>query len=256
MNRIILYVHPVFSEEYNNAARRFVHTYKQFPSGAEHKLWVICNGGVLSAEQKAIYTGTNPVFMPRDNTGWDIGAFLDACSAIVDSGVKCDMVMCCGSNTHFKREGWLRRLSDAWDKYGPGMYGVTASYEIRPHINTSSFVCPPKLVADYPFSVTCMEDRYHFEWGNRSLMRQAQAAGMPVLLVTWYGEFPVDKFRQAPNGYRCGDQSGCLAYFRHSDTFDASDPQKKRDLQRYVEGAANDSPEINDLRRKIDDLYG
>lgn len=255
-HRIILYVHPVFSEDYNNVARRFVDTYKRFPAGASHKLWVICNGGVLSPQQKAIYAGTNPVFMSRDNTGWDVGAFLDACTAIVESGVKCDMVMCCGSNTHFKRAGWLRRLSDVWDKNGPGMYGVTASYEIRPHFNTSSFVCPPKLVADYPFSVTCMEDRYHFEWGSRSLMRQAESAGMPVLLVTWDGEYPVSQFRKARNGYRNGDQSGCLAYFRHSDTYDAAPQDQRFHLAEYADGLRSNTPEIHALRMKIDSLYG
>ena len=253
--KILIYVHPTFSIDYDNVARRFVDTYKRFPAGTAHNLWVVCNGGNPSPQQKAIYDGLKPMFFVRDNTGFDIGAFIEASEAIVQAGLQCEFAMYCGANTHFKRAGWLARLEQSWNANGKGVYGVTASNEIRPHLNTSSFIAPPDLVAEYPYDVTCMEDRYHFEWGENSLIRIAMKRGMPVRLVTWDGEFPPEFFRSAPNGYRNGDQSGCLAYFRHSDTYDAADENERRSLASYADGLRSNSPEILALKHMIDSKY-
>lgn len=256
MNPVVLYCYPIVSADYDAVARRFVDTYKRFPAGVDHSLVVVCNNGPASSFQKALFAGTNPVFIDRHNEGWDIGAFIEGCRSIMASGLKPKFVMCCGANTHFKRSGWLARMNEAWDKHGPGMYGATASFEVRPHFNTSSFVADVADVANYPFHVSTTQDRYHFEWGARSLMNSIAAQGRPTLLVTWDGEYPPPLFRSAPNGYRNGDQSNCLAYFRHSDTYDNEPAPTKHNLASYADGVRNNSPEVIRLRNTVDSMYG
>lgn len=252
---VIIYCYPILSRDYDAVARRFVESYLRFGPGMDHLTVVVCNNGPASDEQKSIFSKMNPLFLDRGNEGWDIGAFIDASRAIVRSSLSHKFVMCCGANTHFKRAGWLLRMNEAWEKHGPGMYGATASFEIRPHFNTSSFVASAFDVAAYPFHVSTMQDRYHFEWGARSLMNLIASKGAPTLLVTWDGEYTKENFRNVRNGYRNGDQSNCLAYFRHSDTYDAENPATRGNLSAYADGIRNGSDEVHRLRQTVDSLY-
>lgn len=171
-------------------------------------------------------------------TGRDVGAFQWFAHAS-----NADMLVCCNTQVHFKRAGWLARFVEVWEKYGPGFYGASASREhcplrppnsanVNPHIRTSCFCIPPAWLREYPIHIQSREDGYRFESGDRNFtIRQMQMARAPRM-VTWNHIVPYPFTQKIVNGYRNGDQSELLAFDRATDEYDASPPAQKRELER------------------------
>jgi hypothetical protein len=228
----VVYVYPVVGEPAHDAsARRFVATYREFPPLQDHSLYVVFNGHAPSAENVALFDGLQVQFYQHDNCGWDIGAFQMAAR-----GIGCDIMVCLGANSHFKRAGWLKRMAEAVRSHGDGLYGASASYERDPHIRTTAFWCDPMLIRAYPKRVRSFEDRYEFEASQVSLTRLAEHARLGCWLVTWEGVFAKDGWRAAPNTFRRGDQSNALVYDRHFDVYEASDESARLSLSLAADG--------------------
>jgi len=218
----LVYVHVPGDLQHELYAHRFLNTYRQFPPGEPHNTVVVCNGAQPRRRTREIFAGLPVRYLVHDDSGWDIGAFQAAARALASES---QMLFCCGGPAHFRRTGWLRRIGDVWSQYGPGMYGTCACYEVRPHLNTSGFAVEPWMLADYP-AVTGRSsggDRYEFEHGQGALWLRVALAGYPVLLVTWDGVYEWPRWRKPANGFRRGDQSNCLAYFRNTDEFEYAD---------------------------------
>jgi hypothetical protein len=252
---IMLYVFCLTEDKYADRAKRFAETYLKFPGEYPHRLWVICNGGLPNASVRIVFRNIPCVFTEWEDSGWDIGAYIAATNSIAEFKICCDFVMCCGGDTYFKRSGWLKRMVEVWQKYGPGLYGSSATYEQRPHIQTTTFCCPPELIQSYPYPVVTREDRYNFEWGRNSILARAERRGMPCLLVTWDGEWTKDKWRKPPNIFRRGDQSNLLAHYRATYEYDHATPEQKIYLEDHANGKCNHNPGIYANRKLIDDTF-
>jgi hypothetical protein len=124
----------------------------------------------------------------------------------------------------------------AYEKFGPGLYGPSASFDITPHIRTTAFMCDPKLVRSWAGKISAPKDRHYFEVGPASLTSLAKRQGLPCVLVTWDGFYLRDEWRKAPNIFRRGDQSNCLMFDRHHEIYEASTPQQKIRLGRIADG--------------------
>lgn len=232
MNLGVVYVCPVVNwPQHEGAIRRFVSSYTMFPAEYPHRLLVVCNGGQPNADVLSLFAEKNPSYLQRDNTGWDIGAFRAAASS-----EDFNPILFLGANTYFRRAGWLRRLMYGYEKFGPGLYGPSASFEITPHIRSTAFMCDPKLVRAWSGDISKPEDRHYFEVGSNSLTAMATRQGLPCILVTWDGFYLRDEWRKAPNIYRRGDQSNCLIFDRHHDIYDASTPTQRVRLARIADG--------------------
>lgn len=204
---------------------RFVSTWQAFPPGHDHDTFILCNGGPLSTELALVLSPLKPRLYPRQNdNGWDISAYIDAARNIC-AGY--DAMLCLGESCHFHRAGWLARLVDAWTKHGPGMYGPFSSFAVRPHLNTTAFMCPPDMLASYPVTVNNRATRYQFEHGTLSLWRLLAHKGKPVRLVTWDGDWPPMQWRQPPNILWRGNQTNCLLWCNHSEGYANADPETK-----------------------------
>lgn len=193
---------------------------------------VLSSGGPPPGSSIALFSvfpGTQ--FIETDDSGWDIGNYIHAARQI-----DCDMLFCCGGPAHFRKAGWMKRIVEVWNKYGPGFYGTLATFEVRPHINTTGFACPPSVLRSYPKRVITREDRYEFEHGENACYVHAQRMGLPVLLVTWNGEFAREQWRMPANGYRSGDQSDCISYWKHTDLYEQADPVMKAAMTRLANG--------------------
>lgn len=212
---------------------RFVQSYQANPAGAPHYLFVVCNGGPLPLSHGLIFAPIKPLFYPRKNDGgWDISAYIEmAHGACRDA----DMIVCLGESVYFHRPGWLRRLVEAWEKYGPGMYGCFGTNVIRAHLQTTMFCCPPILLQAYPEKVATRHARYEFEHGERSLWRRAAEKGFPVRLVTWDGEWQPRHFRMPQDILWRGDQSNLLMFCNHSDDFQKADQARKQKWARSAD---------------------
>jgi hypothetical protein len=231
MKICVSYVCPVVNwPQFALPIQRFVSTYKAFPGNFPHELHVICNGGSPNSEIKNLFSNAPPIYHEHDNGGWDIGAFLKA------ADVDCDMMLFLGTNTHFKRAGWLRRLIDACEKFGPGLYGPSASFDISPHIRTTAFMCDPRLLRGWTEDISRQKDRHKFEVGSISITAAANRQGISCVLVTWDGFYLQNEWRKAPNIFRRGDQSNCLMFDRHHEIYESSTQKQKNRLGRMADG--------------------
>lgn len=231
MKICVSYVCPVLNwPQFEQPITRFISSYVNFPAEIPHELHVICNGAGPDPAVLNLFKDLHPVYHVHDNSGWDIGAFLKIAS------VDCDLMLFLGTNTHFKQAGWLRRLMEAYEKFGPGLYGSSVSFEICPHIRTTVFMCNPKLIRDRTWNISRPIDRYKFEAGATSITAVAKRQGLPCILVAWDGFYPEAEWRKAPNTFRKGDQSNCLMFDRHHEVYENSHPQQKRILELIAGG--------------------
>lgn len=198
-------------------AARFVTSYREYGPGAEHDTFIICNGGPLRLEESVIFSGMNVHMYPRINDpGWDVTAYIDAAKGPCRDY---DAMFCCGESVYFHTAGWLKRLQEAWQRYGPGFYGPFSSNAVRAHLNTTAFFCAPLLLRQYPVRINGRKERMEFEHGERSIWRRVSRRGMPVKLVTWDGEWSPEMWRMPKNILWRGDQSNCLVWCNHVDGF-------------------------------------
>lgn len=227
MNIDLVYIHVPKDNEHVDFAARFIATYHEYPPDFEHDTIIVCNGSSPTNFTDCLFASIpNRKYFLWTDEGWDIRAFQEVAQIS-----KADFMVCFGGPAYFRRRGWLKRMAEAWLKHGPGMYGSMATYEVTPHINTSGFWCSPELIRSYPIKCVTKHERYQFEHGPNALWRMARSKGMPVMLVTWDGEWGPDQWRIPKNIYRRGDQSNCLSYFRHSDAYEMAGPAQKRHLE-------------------------
>ena len=204
-------------------AGHFIDSYRCHPPGFDHHLLVVCNGGHLSAKNKAIFDPVPHEFLVRTNDpGWDISAYIDVARRF-DS----DLQVCLGESVYFHRAGWLKRLVDCWQDHGRGMYGFFSSYLVRPHLNTTAFAASPQYLRSYPPPVD-RPTRYSFEHGDRSLWRRIIEAKGAARLVTWDGCWQPEDWRKPPSILWRGDQSNLLLRCNHTDKFDAAGETLRR----------------------------
>jgi len=216
----LVYIYPIVGEsKWDDAARRFVSTYQQYPPLAEHALHVVFNGSAPDSENIAVFEGLEARFHAHDNTGWDIGAYQRMAGEL-----DCDIIVCLGASSYFKRAGWLRRIVDVFLEHGHGLYGASASYEVTHHIRTAGFWCNPELIRAYPTTVRVFEERYAFEHGAESITSLAKAQGLTCLLVTWDSVYSESEWRVPFDTFGRGDQSNALMYDGRFDQYGARTP--------------------------------
>jgi hypothetical protein len=226
----IAVTHGPIVDEY---CARFVATFKEYPPGADCDLLIICNGGPLNTSTSLLFSGTKARMFPRENdAGFDITGYLAAARGPC-AGY--DAMLCCGESVYFHREGWLRRLVAAWDKYGPGMYGVWASNGPRAHINTTAFLCAPSLLLLWPTKPESRDDRYRFEHGSDALWRRAARQKWPTMLVTWDGEWGPREWRRPADILWRGTQQNCLMSCYHTDHWDHMSAKDKANWSKWAD---------------------
>jgi hypothetical protein len=238
----VVYVFPAF--KYEDKALRFVQSYQDKPPEYPHELFVVVNGGVVTPLIEKLFAPLKCRFFLHSNVGWDIGAFI-----AISRRLDCEMMLCLGANTHFSKEGWLKRYAEAWQQHGPGLYGTLASNQARPHLCTTGFTTTPELLSEYPYKIETYEDRLGFEWAMCSFWRMVAKKGLPVKMVTWDGVWNMDEIRKPDNVLWKGDQSNCLVYFRHSDDYFKDNPAGRNLRQRRADTI---NPTISRLKLDVD----
>lgn len=229
MKICLLYIYVTNHENTTAHAFRFASSYHEFPPGVEHDTIICCNGGPPSADHSLFFDGLKPNFWPRNNgAGYDIAAYIEAARTIAHDY---DALLCLGESIHFWREGWLKRLIEARERYGDGMYGPFATHVLRAHLQTTAFLVSPKSLREYPLIVKDKASRYEFEHGERALWRRLHRKNQPVKLVTWDGEWNPGAWRLPKNGVWKGDQSNCLMWSNHTDRYFEANENRKRNWQ-------------------------
>lgn len=207
MNIAVVYVYPLVNvRTYFPLARRFASTYRQFPPGIDHTLYVYANGWRASDADRSAFGGLRCQWRAHNNVGWDIGVFQRAAEE-----VECDFMVCLGAPAHFHRANWLDRLSEAYSENGIGLYGC-ACYGAPLHVRTTVFATTPEIIQSYPWYVgSTQRSRYDFEHGPHSFTRHVMSLGMGCYMVTWDAVVPQPKWDQ----YGGPTVDTCLIYDQH-----------------------------------------
>jgi hypothetical protein len=218
----VVYVCVCGVPEYRDKAMRFGMSYLKHPPRYPHQTLVLFNNGRPTPVVSSYLAGLGKYqSYQHSNAGWDIGALLAAYPM-----VKTDLLLFLGAHDYFHREGWLLKIADAYQNFGPGMYGCFSSYAVRPHLNTSAFAVSTFLLDLFRDRVMSKGERYEFEHGKTSLWRRVQACGLPTMLVTWDGVWPPERWREPRNILWDGDQSNCLVWDNHVDNYREEARQK------------------------------
>lgn len=222
-NVVIAYIAVANGPLTHDYCARFAASYNLYPDGYPHQLVVVCNGGPLPQETGELFQFPCSFYPRVNDPGYDVSAFID-----VARRFPCDMLLCLGESTHFHRDGWLKRMVEAWEEFGPGMYGAFSSNLKQPHLNTTGFAVKPQLLLGCAVPKNKAE-RYEFEHGDRAFWKRVQNLGFPVKLVTWDSTYDPPHWRRSENILWRGDQSNCLWWCIHNDRyFEAPDHTKER----------------------------
>lgn len=227
-----VYVCPAEScgSVYFHYASRFVTSYHNFPPEMDHDIIIVSNGGKPSGQTRALFSSMKNIrIVENDNIGLDIGAF-QKFAGLVD----CDLMLCLGASIYFHRNGWLKRLVEAWREKGRGVYGTACNYENSPHIRPSFIMFDPKLLQAYPYKIQGRKDCLAFEngrWNKKmNFTLWSEKLGFPNWMVTWDGIYGIREWDKPNNVFRKGDQLSMLALDHHADNFSSGDSYKKRFL--------------------------
>lgn len=191
----LVYVHPrIHQRIYIPAAKRFVQSYMNFPSGGvPHDINVVVNGDFPNKSDERTFSPLPVKFMHHDNFGKDIGAFQMAAKNLTS-----DLIVCIGSNVHFRMGGWLDIMVNAIEKNGPGIYGAYCFHQPAVHVRTTCFWMPRELLNMYPHQIS-NESRYDFEHGPNSIAKWCIDVGFNAWMTTTTEVLPPDKWRHAEN---------------------------------------------------------
>lgn len=228
MTATLVIIH-VNDNQHREQARKLVQSYHLHPPGAEHRTIIVCQDGQPTDEMLKLFdTLPDATLYHHDDTGQDIGAYI-AVARIIGT----PLMVCFGGSTFVRREGWMKRMVEAFGKYGPGLYGPTASYQISPHLNTTGFWCHPDLLAECGRKIVTRHDRYEFEHGADAFWKHVQfKMGLPVKMVTFDGEYDWQDWRTPPEIYHRGGQTACLTHFRHMLNYQLASPRRKLEYER------------------------
>lgn len=240
----ICYPFPLDQREtFEPFARRYVESYLKHPPGCEHQLCVAFINGPIDRKACEIFSPLEHFTLPIVSNGLDIGCAQETAKKIASDY---DFAVFSTSRVYFHREGWLRRLVEAREKYGDGLYGATGSYECpngepdkfpNPHMRTVLYGCNPKHMAELAsiYPVTDRASAHSFEAGDHNFARWFKEKGMPVKMVTWAGEWD-EPYWRAPHGcfFRQSNQSNILCFDRHSDAYRDASPEEKQRLERIT----------------------
>lgn len=219
---------------YHAAERKFAETYRANPAGAEHELVLVNSNGGLTEEVAGFFDGIDFSIIDYNGTGWDIGAYQHVAGQLAPT----TWLMCFSSLTWLWRPGWLASFVAAREAHGDALYGSTASYENGPHIRSTGFMARAEHLRQYAPVVTSKAECMAFESGASSLTARFIQAGRGTYLVTPDGVYDHQHFRDAPNGFRLGDQSNVWVQDKNTAIYERASSEKRAWLGGLADGQA------------------
>jgi hypothetical protein len=211
--------------------RRFVDTFKQFPPGADYELYAMCQWGEPINEVRGLFYGTRTRFEPH--YGRYSGSGSDIAAALTLAQVQDAFMVCFTARCYFHRPGWLARYVEAREKYGPGVYSASTSFEHRRHLCTRGYAADASLLREWQGGIKTKDDGPTFEVGPGSITDFALENKLPAMQVTFDGEQSILDSRAATltNIFRRGDQSAMLVWDKHTDEYAAASNEGKMAFQ-------------------------
>lgn len=222
-------------ETFRSDVDRFAKTWKAHPPGTDDYLLLamLCRDG-LPGEADGLLDGIARTYRRYDGGGCDIGCHLQAADSCGDA-----FLVCLSTRVYFHREGWLKRLMEAREQNGPGLYGTAVSLEYMPHVRTHCFGIDASLLREYPHRINSRQRGYFFESGvdneDGSFFNWCRAAkSYPVTIVYWDRICDFEHALMADNRFRYGDQSNLLVFDRHTKLWQDAPPEERERLTKLT----------------------
>lgn len=234
MRTIIVYPLPLDNwVEFYSWWELFLNTFKENTPGCDYELLVVCNWGEPTDTLREMTFGTKRQFISYYGNGCDAGSWKLAASEPVNHDA---FLICMTSRCYFHRPEWLKRIVFEREKYGPGLYTTSASYEGgRLHACLRCFGIDSVLLREYPMQMQTRDEGVAVEVGINnpigSLGEWVENKGKALKLVTWDGCYDKADWFKVPNRFRDGDQSNMLVFDKHSDEYRNASPEDKRHLE-------------------------
>lgn len=218
---------------FRSSVKRFTQSFKDHPPGCDYELWVTCHWGERTDAITKLFFGIKTRYFEYHDNGCDIGSH----QWVINTNVwKDTFFVSLATHAYFHRDGWLKRLVDAREKYGPGLYGVAASNEVRPHIRTSCFGLDALIWRDYKKVINSRELCSEFENGPESITNFVQENKEQVWQVTWDDEQGPHTWRLPEGVFRKGAQNAMLVWDRHTLLFEEADLEESKRLTELADG--------------------
>lgn len=212
---------------YEPSSNRFLSSYIKFKPKIPHDLIVVNCG---SAVHDGKFDKVAAQYRTSYSLGFDCGTYQDVGSSNLDY----DLILGVNTHTYFWREGWLERFESAFNKFGPGVYGASGSYEQNRHIRTTGIAFTPDIISRYPKKIDTREKAGEFEFGPNNFTIWAQSEGYPAIVVAAGADYHLHEIRKIKSGFRRHDQRNMLIWDRHSDIYARSDLKYKAHLESVV----------------------
>lgn len=239
MKTILVYPMPCESEEalktFLPHAEKFADTYLFYTTTEDQELIVVCNGADPTDEVRKIFEPCNATFERYDGAGFDLGS-----QQFIAKQRRNSLQINFTSRCYFHRPDWLWKMIVAFEAYGDGLYGCSASREGgRLHVCTRAFMYWTETFRNFPREITSRDQGVGFEVGSDgepSLTEWYASLKLPRKIVHPHRLVDVDKFDTVHNRFRNGDQSNMLVFDRHSDLYHDADAEEKKRLEDMVLG--------------------
>lgn len=223
---------PALPENWGYIVRRFIDSYTSHKAGITHDLYICSSGAELSSSSRELLEGLEYHAITYKGLGWDIGAYQYCARRLVSY----DLVFFLNSQAFVIQDNWLRYFSAAYENHGPGVYGASSSFEVSPHIRTSSFAVSPSLLLRYPLKVRSRYDACVFEHSPKNFSLWALSKNFPVYVVMRSGAYKLLDSREGGNIFRRGTQEDLLINDRHTLIYRASADHERKRLEWLADG--------------------
>lgn len=211
-------------DEFAGCAWKFAVSYRTYPAGSDHELVVVLDRGNPTVDDYSIWSGITCRFVKHDGApddwSWPIQTTL--------ANDPCDFMVMFVTRAYFHRPGWLKRIVDARQKHGDGLYGSMAS-EVgsplqthpapNPHLRGTMWAFDQSTIAKFPHTIKTPQDESRLECGEWNIANWYESTRKPAMLVTFDGEYSKPDWNKPENTFCKGDQSNLLNWDRHTDAF-------------------------------------
>src|SRR5271169_2394749 len=110
MRIVIVYICVSHGPHSQDLASRFIGSYLTCSPGFEHDVTIVFNGLNPPPTLEIMFDCLPGIRYPRPNDpSWDIGAYQE-----IAINTDADMLVCLGESVYFHREGWLKKIVEAW----------------------------------------------------------------------------------------------------------------------------------------------
>jgi len=190
-------------------AFRFLNSYLTFPPQVEHTLVLLTDFGNEPEALELFATVPNVRAVGTPDYAKDLSRY-EAYSK--QCGASCMMML--GGSSYCHRPGWGLRALTAFQKLGSsailGTCGHTGAPGVHKHLRSTGWWTSPDLLRKYPYWPKDHAGRYGAEHGSLCFSAWAQQIGFPIWVVSFAGEYPLERSQDDPNGYARGNQTNVL----------------------------------------------